>query len=148
MATDTQPQPGTGSAVSDETVRSDQEDQLEQILSKDQAVDQLDTDDLKGTYVRVRVAREAMGEVEQDDIVEWLETSCDDYLGTFAAKLGIDVNPWTDDVVDTLWDLCIADETAEADAHKAARKSLKQTARECVGTADAVVLNRLLSHYV
>ncbi len=126
------------------TTATQNEDTLEQILNADDPLDQLGDDELKAVYVRVRLARTAIGEFSRAEIVDWLADPHDDYLGQFAQKLGLDVNPWTDDVVATLWDECLTDDVADEDALATVRESLKNDARECVGTADAEVLRELL----
>lgn len=122
-------------------------DALDQILDSEARLDALSDDALRATYVRVRLAREAMGEFEHAEIVNWLADPCDDYLGQFARKLGLDVNPWTDDVVATLWDECLTDDVVDEDALDTVRASLERRARECVDTPDAVVLTQMLGHY-
>lgn len=120
---------------------------LHRVRDADAAIDALTDGEVKAVYVRVRLARTAMGERPPAEIVDWLADPCDDYLGQYATKLGLDVCPWTDDVVAALWDACITDDVPDAAALDAVRESLKDDARECIGTPDATVLTRLLRHY-
>jgi len=103
--------------------------------------------ELKATFVRVRLAREARDEFDHSEIVEWLADPCDEYLGTFARKLGLDVDPWTENVVAQLWDLLLTDDVAEETAVATVRSALEDWTRESVGGADAKVLNQMLDHY-
>jgi len=129
------------------TSSTDPRDSLRQLLDADDALDTLTDDELKAIYVRFRLARTAMGKFEHAEIVDWLADPCDDYLGQFAQKFGLDVSPWTDDVVAELWQECIIDDVADEPALATVRESLKDAARETVGTPDAVVLRELLQHY-
>jgi len=122
-------------------------DALETFLDASDQIAALSEPELKATYVRVRLAREARGEFDHAEIVEWLADPCDDYLGTFARKLGLDVNPWTGTVVAELWDLLLTDGVSEETAVATVRSALEDWTRESVGGADAKVLNQMLDHY-
>ena len=120
---------------------------LNTLLDADSTLDALSDSELKATYVRVRLASEALGEFGHAEIVDWLADPCDDYLGQFAKKLGLDVSPWSQTLVEDLWTQAIDAETSDDTVLPAVRDSLKSRARECVGTPDAIVLRTMLSHY-
>jgi hypothetical protein len=120
---------------------------LKSLLDANEQVESLSKKDVKATYVRVRLSREAMGEFDHGDIVDWLADPCDDYLGRFAQKLGLDICPWTENVTAELWDRVLNEDVSDEKAVEIIRDSLKDSARESVGTPDAKVLNQMLDHY-
>ena len=119
---------------------------LENVLSADEQIDAMDAAEVKDAYVRVRLAREARGEYEFGDITEWLEGTSLDMVGTFANKLGLDVDTWDGDVVEQLWQICTTDNSSESEKVIAIRESLKADAKNNVGSPASKVLTAALDN--